>query len=597
MKTLKKLLYLLTAKERKRAILLMVMVFVMALTEVLGIVSVMPFMGVLTNPQLIDTNIFLNTAFERSALLGVETKQQFLIVLGSLVFILIVTSLVFKAFTTYVQIRFIHMCEYSISSRLLKGYMHQPYSWFIGHNSSDVCASILSETSTVVGRGVKPMITLIAQSIIAITLITLLLFINPKLTMMVILFFGLFFGLVFFTTRIFLERIGKERLRANQLRFTVVNEGFSAFKELKLGGLEKFYTQKYSEPAKKYVLFSGSSQIIAMLPQYGIQIMAFGSLILAAIYSILKGENFISLIPILTLLAFAGYRLMPALNNMYTSISQIRFVGPALDNLFNEMKNLDKKKLNEYKKLSSISNNITLNDIHYTYPNSSKLTLKNINLSIPINSSTGIVGVTGSGKTTMVDIILGLLEAQQGTLEVDGKIINKDNLRAWQSCIGYVPQEIFLADDTVAANIALGIDSNKTNQENIEKAAKIANLHNFVINELPEKYLTNVGEDGIKLSGGQRQRIGIARALYHNPKVLILDEATNALDTLTERSVMEEVEKLNKNITIIMIAHRISTVKNCDTIFLLEKGKLKAKGTYEELVKTNDYFHKSTTNL
>ena len=196
-----------------------------------------------------------------------------------------------------------------------------------------------------------------------------------------------------------------------------------------------------------------------------------------------------------------------------------------------------------------------------------------------------------------MDIILGLLEAKQGALEVDGIIINKDNRRSWQRSIGYVPQHIFLSDDTIAANIAFGIDPKDINQSSVEYASKIANLHDFVIKELPKQYQTTIGEKGIRLSGGQRQRIGIARALYHNPQILILDEATSALDNLTEKAVMEAVHKLRKNITIIMIAHRLSTVKNCDNILYLEKGELKEQGTFDKLIQANDKFRATAKNL
>ena len=242
-----------------------------------------------------------------------------------------------------------------------------------------------------------------------------------------------------------------------------------------------------------------------------------------------------------------------------------------------------------------LNKSITLNHVYYNYPNTTRTALKDINLTIPARTTVGLVGATGSGKTTTVDIILGLLEAQQGTLEVDGKVINKNNnnSRAWQNSIGYVPQHIYLADDTVTANISFGIDVKDVNQKAIESAAKIANIHGFVINELPQQYQTTIGERGVRLSGGQRQRIGIARALYHNPRILILDEATSSLDNLTEREIMEAIHKIGKNITIILIAHRLSTVKNCDNIFLLEKGKLKAQGKFEELIQTSDSFRKN----
>ena len=230
---------------------------------------------------------------------------------------------------------------------------------------------------------------------------------------------------------------------------------------------------------------------------------------------------------------------------------------------------------------------IALKNIQYSYPNSSRPILKNISINISAKTTVGIVGATGCGKTTTVDILLGLLEPVGGTLEVDGQVISKNNIRAWQRCVGYVPQNIYLADDTVASNIALGQNPKDLNKEALEKASKIANLHDFVINELPQQYQTTIGERGVRLSGGQRQRIGIARALYHDPKVLILDEATNSLDGQTEQAVMEAVNKLSKDITIILIAHRLNTLNNCEVIFKLENGIVKDVGTLEELEKKN----------
>ena len=215
---------------------------------------------------------------------------------------------------------------------------------------------------------------------------------------------------------------------------------------------------------------------------------------------------------------------------------------------------------------------------------------------IPAYSTIGVVGATGSGKTTTIDIILGLLESQKGTLEVDGNIINNNNRRAWQNSIGYVPQQIYLADTTIAENIAFGKNIDEINQKDVEDAAKIANLHDFIIDELPMKYQTTVGERGVRLSGGQRQRIGIARAIYHKPKLLIFDEATSALDNITEKEVMEAVHNTDHKITKILIAHRLSTVKKCDKIFLFDKGELKGEGSYQELIKTSSEFRASANN-
>jgi ABC-type multidrug transport system fused ATPase/permease subunit len=287
---------------------------------------------------------------------------------------------------------------------------------------------------------------------------------------------------------------------------------------------------------------------------------------------------------------------MPALQGVYDSFTKLTFVISSLTRLYDDLKSLKLFDQNQNQEILPLNKKITLKNIYYNYPNSSIIALKDISLTVPARSIVGFVGATGSGKTTLVDVILGLLEPQKGNLEVDGKVITSKNSRSWQRSIGYVPQHIYLLDDTVAANIAFGVETNYINEDMLEKASKIANLHEFVINELPRKYQTIIGERGVRLSGGQRQRIGIARALYHNPQVLILDEATNALDNQTEQLVMNAISNLSKKITIILIAHRLNTLKNCLTIFKLDKGQLINQGTFEELIKNNIDFATSKKN-
>ena len=337
--------------------------------------------------------------------------------------------------------------------------------------------------------------------------------------------------------------------------------------------------------------------VIGLLPRYCLEGIAFGGMIVLVLILMARDGNFISIMPTIALYAFAGYRLMPALQQTYTAITQLRFSSPTLNILYNDLVELQsyeqEKNVNSFIKLTK---SITLENISFNYPDTKINTLKNINLKIEAFKKIGIVGTTGSGKTTMIDIILGLLDANDGILSVDNNPIDKDNRRSWQKSIGYVPQEIYLSDSSIESNIAFGVDSEDIDINSVEKATKIANLHDFIINELPEKYKTTLGERGIRLSGGQRQRIGIARALYRKPQILIMDEGTSALDNITEDAVMDAVNNLGDGITIILIAHRLSTVKNCDNIFLLEKGRLKAQGTYEHLLRTNEIFQRMLKN-
>ena len=597
MKTLKKFLYLLSDREKKHAYLLLVMILAMALLDMLGVASIMPFIAVLSNPEIVETNLLLNKVFKFSEVFGIKTINEFLFFLGVFVFLFLLSSLTFRAFTRYAQTRFLAMRNYSLSKRLLEGYLHQPYSWFLSRHSAEIGKTILSEVSKVVGKGLAPLLELITQSAVTVALIILLLLVDPKLTMVVGLTLSLSYGLIYKLTKSYVTRIGEKSIKVNEEKFTSLNEAFGAAKEIKLGGLEEIYIKRFSDPAKILAKDTASVSIIGEMPRFALEAITFGGMILVTLYLMSKSGAFIDTVPILALYAFAGYRLMPALQRIYNDIIRIRFTTPALNSIYDDLKSLQPYNPNKNQESLILKDRITLRNLYYNYPNSSRTALKNLNFSIQARSTVGLVGATGSGKTTAVDIILGLLEAQQGSLEVDGKIINKDNRNAWQNSIGYVPQHIFLSDDTVASNIAFGIDHKDINQETVEYASKIANLHDFVSKELPQQYQTTIGEKGIRLSGGQRQRIGIARALYHKPQILILDEATSALDNLTEKAVMEAVRKLRKNITIIMIAHRLSTVKNCDNILLLEKGEVKEQGKFDKLIQISDQFRATAKNL
>ena len=585
MQTLKKFLFLFSSQERFHAGLLLIMIVIMALLDMIGVASILPFMTVLTNPDLIETNIFLKKLFKLSTFFGVQNNQEFIFSLGFLVFLLLIISLSFKTLTTYAQIRFVKMREYSIGKRLVEGYLNKPYSWFLFRNSSDLGKTILSEVQQLIDSGIKPLTELIAKGMVAIAIIILLILADPKLAFIVGFSITGIYLVIFYFLRKFVSQIGQKRLLHNQLRFKLISEAFGATKEVKIGGLENTYVKSFSKSSRIYAQAQASAQVVSLLPRFILEAVAFGGVMLIILYFINLTGSFNSVLPIISLYVFAGYRLMPALQQIYASITQINFISSSLDRIYIDLKNFEVFETDHNKGVITFNQNLSLKNISYNYPNSSRTALKDINLDIPAKFTVGVIGSTGSGKTTLVDIILGLLKSKEGSLEVDGNIINNQNLRSWQRTIGYVPQHIFLSDDTISSNIAFGLEPKDINKVLVEKASKIANLHNFVIDELPKKYETIIGERGIRLSGGQRQRIGIARALYNNPKVLILDEATSALDNQTEQAVMEAVDNLREDVTIIIIAHRLNTVKNCDKIIVLERGEIKKEGKFDELVK------------
>jgi ABC-type multidrug transport system fused ATPase/permease subunit len=585
MKVLKKLLYLISLQNKKHVSLLLLLLIVNAIIDMAGIASILPFIAVLANPDIVETNIFLKQTFNISSLIfGIETKEKFLIFLGIVVFLLLVISLGFKALTTYLQAKFVLMCEYSISKKLIERYLSQPYSWFLSQNSSEISKTILSEVGQVVGNGVNPLMEVITRGLLVIAIITLLVLIDPKLAFIVGLTLGGLYGVIFYLTSKHLRQSGHKRLFNNEIRFKSISEAFGATKEIKIAGLEKIYIKNFLNSSLVYARTQAFSLVVSSLPRFILEAIAFGGILLIILYIMTQTNNFSHAVPIVGLYTFAGYRLMPALQILYASLSQIYFIGPSIDKIHYDFQNLKKSESIQYQDNMIFNNEISLNKISYNYPNSSRTALKDISLNIPIRSTVGIIGATGSGKTTTVDTILGLLEPQNGVLKVDGKTISEKNIKAWQSLIGYVPQNIYLSDDTVAANIAFGADKSKINQDLIEKVSKIAQLHSFVTEELPQKYETIIGERGVRLSGGQRQRIGIARALYLNPKLLVLDEATSALDNQTEKAVMNSIN-LIKDITIIIIAHRLNTVSDCDIIYKLDKGQIVSYGTFDQVIK------------
>ena len=579
--TIKKYLFLLSRKERNQSYLIVFMILIMALIDMLGIASIMPFIAVLANPDIVQTNNILNKVFIFSKIFGVENVRHFLFLLGIFFFLFLIFAISLRAFTHYIQVKFLAVREYTIGKRLVEMYLNQPYIWFLNNHSSKLNKTILSEVSKIVGKGLSPLLNLISQVCVTIAIISLLVFVNPKLTLIIGTLLFLAYVVIYSLLKNYVTKIGKDNVKANEWRFKVLSEAFLTSKEMKLKGLENFYLKKFSDPAKIISSNTASISILGQLPRFALEALTFGGMILIVLYLMSNSLEFTSIAPLIALYAFAGYRLMPALQNIYNNVIRLKFSNPSLEIIYRDLNSLKKAEIKKDEKDFELKDELKLTNIAFNYPKTSNVILKNINLSIKSCSTVGIIGKTGSGKTTLVDTILGLIEPQKGSINVDGVTINRKNLKAWQNIIGYVPQKIFLVDDTIESNIAFGVENSKIDKKAIEEVAKIANLHNFIMDELPQKYQTVIGEQGVRLSGGQQQRIGIARALYNNPKLLIMDEATSALDSETEEIIMRAVYELKKKITIILITHRLSTMEICDKLILLEKGEIKEQNSFK----------------
>ncbi len=588
----RKIFSLLDSAERRKFWLLNLMMIAMALVEVFGISSVMLLLQVLSDPTAISESEIFAGIYDR---LGFSDTFTFQVALAVAVMTVVLLGLAVKAAGTYALVRFSTMRGYSISSRLLGAYLHQPYVWFLDRNSSEIGKNVLNEVDGLVNRVLTPLLRLTASVMLVVVIAGFLLFVDPLVTAASIGVIGGSYALIYLYLRERLRRTGEEMMQAFSVRFRTSQEATGGIKDVKLLGLEEDYTQHYERAAHRSAKGQATVAIISELPRFALEGITFSALLGLILMLLLRsGGSIAEIVPTLGIFAFSVMRLLPALQQIYHGLATIRGGLAVLDEISADYASAQKSRMptKTAQNPMHLERSLELSGVRFGYAKAGRAALSGLDMEIQARTTIGIVGGTGAGKTTLVDVILGLLEPEAGQIRVDGATVTSANLRAWQMTLGYVPQSIFLTDDTVAANIAFGVPKDEIDMRAVEAAARAAALHDFVVSELEEGYATVVGERGVRLSGGQRQRIGIARALYRDPTLLIMDEATSALDNITERVVMEAVQNIRADKTVILIAHRLSTVKACDRIFLLEKGRIAASGTYDELVADNETFRR-----
>lgn len=567
--------------------LVLALAFLVGLSESAGVASVMPFIAVLSNPRVIDTNRYMAAAY---ALFGFNSRDRFLLVLGVAVFVVLIGSLLLKALGLWAQLRYAQQRSHSWARRLVAAYLGQPYEWFLDHHSGDLGANVLAQVDQVVNGALTPALQAAASAFVAAWLFAFLLLVDPVLSLCATVLIGGLYGVVGLAARKGLARVGVRWKNVVRARFRLLQEMLGGIKDVKVMGLEDVYFQRFATEDRAFIETKITSGLIRQLPSLAMQAILFGGILLTVLYLMGTHGNFEAALPTLTVFAFAGYRLMPALQTVYQSSSEMRFSEPALDSLSEDVKSLAHGHVPAIPDVAPasggllIEESVELRHVQYAYPGAPRPALDRIVLRIPARQTIGLVGSTGSGKTTAADVLLGLLRPQVGAVVLDGRVIEDSLLRRWQQSVGYVPQQIFLADDTIEANIAFGVSPKEIDKAAVARAARAAGIHDFIAKDLPQAYATTVGERGVRLSGGQRQRIGIARALYRDPQLLILDEATSSLDNVTEQAVMDAVHHLEGAKTIVLVAHRLSTVRECDCIYMLAKGRVTASGSYDELV-------------
>lgn len=569
--SLKQLWQILSPLDKRKVIYVFILVMGMAFIESAGVISIMPFLAVLSNPNVVESNSYLKQLYDFT---GAANKQNFILYLGFLSLFIVVCSTIFKIVTQYAVNRFASLQRHYFSTRLLKTYLQQNYEFFIQRNSATLAKNILSEVDQLIWTMILPALTLMSYGVVLLFMVGILLLYDPLMAIATAFVLGLFYASIYILVRKKLTQIGQEFTQANKERYQTCQEALAGIKDVMINNAEHGYIKQFEESSRVFARHIATRETLGQVPLNIIETVGYGCLIGLAMLLVVSGKAVSHILPVLGLYGFAAYRMLPAAQNMYRAISQIKFSEQVLSVLKPEFA-LEKDELMHIEKDSTqylkFEHSIRLENISFAYPNRKESPiLNNFSLEVNKNASLGIVGKSGSGKSTLMDIMLGLLSPQQGKVYIDDVELTGDNITQWRDLVGYVPQNIYLADKSIAENIAFGVAKIDIDLRQVEFVAKQAQIDNFIQSQLPLGYHTLVGERGVMLSGGQRQRIGIARALYKNPQVLFMDEATSALDAETEQAVNEAIQNLNGKMTMVIIAHRESAVAKCNSIIKLE---------------------------
>lgn len=595
LKLIKELFSLLTPSQRRRFYTLQILVVIMAIFELIGIASIAPFMAIVSDPNVIESNSLLNQLY---TLTGLTSHSEFLFFVGLLVLATLTIAALVSMFTIWRLSLFGAKVGTEIADRLYAHYMKQDWLFHASGSSAQLTKQVATEAVRVTEGVIQPLMQMNARIVLATIISAAIVIYNPLVAITGLLIFAVAYFLLFKLVRKRLQKNGAKISSVMTQRYRLMNEGFGGIKDVLLLGRKEDFLNRFEQSGETFAQARGSNIAISQVPRYLMELIAFGSILGLVLFLLASKSQDISIVlPILSVYALAGFKLLPAFQQIYSSLAQVKGNIASFESIRADLiasQNEIQIKNTEYssqKEHLPVQNNIQLNDITFTYPGKAKPALKNLTLNIPVNSVVGIVGPSGSGKSTAIDMLLGLIQPKTGELKIDDTIITDQNRRAWQNTIGFVPQSIFLSEGTIAENVAFGIPQDQIDHQQVNKALKLAHLDELV-QSLEQGINTKVGERGVQLSGGQRQRIGIARALYHEADVLVFDEATSALDGITEKMIMEAIHEFSGQKTIIMIAHRLKTVQKCDQIYYIEQGQLKDQGTYQELVEKNAAFRK-----
>lgn len=580
---------LLDRKDHIQLVILTGILLIAALLEVIGVGIVPAFVASISVPERIFEYPY---AGELLRDYGVVNQRQLLLLFTGFLIIIFTTKFGYKVFTSIVQARFLQNLRVRLSTELFRAYMYAPYSFHLQRNPAELMRNANQEVERMIEHVMSPLLILIAQGLIGLAIIIFMMAVQPLVTLTGLGFFAIASYLFLAMVRSRALSYGKQAQKYRGELIKSVNQGLGGLKEARILGREQSFVEKYRYSANKLAQSIRHQFITSQMIPSGLELVAVIGL--TAIVGLLMtlGMQTQDILPVLALFAAALLRLKQVVSQLVSTINILRYEYITVIPVFEDLTYLASQtrgieSSGNIKKLP-LKKAIEIKDVCFTYPHAKNKALDHVNLSIPKGASVAFVGETGAGKSTLADVLLGLIEPDSGQVLVDGKDIRL-NLRSWQANIGYIPQSLYLLDDSLRRNIAFGLPDDRIDDNQVMEVLKIAQLEE-VLSDLPDGLDTLLGDRGIRLSGGQRQRVCIARALYNDPEVLILDEATSALDNQTEKRIVNELEVSRGDKTLIIIAHRLSTVENCDCLYLLHKNKISAEGSYIELLDSSESF-------
>ena len=576
-----KLKVLLDARQKRQMVGIVILMLIGGVLESLGIAMIAPVMQVVVDPQQVQENRILSGIYDFFNLSS--TTQLAALIMVALILVFVIKN-IFLYFMNVVQLRFVNTNQFATSRRMMINFMQRPYEYYLNADTTVIQRNITSDVNNVYAL-ILSCLQLISEMIVFVCLVAILLSQDARMTITIATLLVIVLLVIKFFIKPVMVKAGQDNQDYYSGLYKWIYESVTGIKEIKVANKENYFINGYADCGAGYVNAVQKYNLYNSTPRLLIETIAIAGMVGYMLVVMLNGTSLTSLLPQMTVLAAAAARLLPSANRINNYLTSIAYFEPFLDNVSDNLQmeihdesiSYDSEKYREKSEVTKlpVKKTITLSDITYKYPGTDKLILDGASMEIPVGKSVGIVGTSGAGKTTIVDVLLGLLIPEKGVIMADGVDVNT-NYRGWLKNIGYIPQTIFMTDSTIRKNVAFGVPDDEIDDNKVWQALKEAALDEFV-KELPEGLDTQIGERGIRLSGGQRQRIGIARALFEDPEVLVLDEATSALDNDTEAAIMDSINRLHGRKTLVIIAHRLQTIEKCDMIYNIGEGKATLK--------------------